>query len=222
MNDSKEAHLALKWLVREMEERYELLAHAGARDIDSYNAKVLRLREAGETDRHPMYYIVVLVDELADLMMVAKDQVEESITRLAQMSRAVGIHLVLATQRPSVEVITGTIKANFPTRIAFQVASKVDSRTILDMNGAEALLGKGDMLYLPPGAPKPLRLQGAYVTLEEIERLVDFWKSQGGPLYSADLAGSKSKDLVMEDSEDELYAQAMEIVMRERERGNTR
>ncbi len=161
-----------------------------------------------------MYYIVVLVDELADLMMVAKDQVEESITRLAQMARAVGIHLVLATQRPSVEVITGIIKANFPSRIAFQVASKVDSRTILDMNGAEALLGRGDMLYLPPGAPKPLRLQGAYVTLEEIERLVDFWKSQGGPQYSADLSASKSREVVTEDSQDELYDEAVEIVAR--------
>jgi S-DNA-T family DNA segregation ATPase FtsK/SpoIIIE len=214
VNDPKEAHLALKWLVREMEERYEMLAHVGARDIDTYNAKILQKREAGETDTYPMYYIVVLVDELADLMMVAKDQVEDSITRLAQMARAVGIHLVLATQRPSVEVITGIIKANFPSRIAFQVFSKVDSRTILDMNGAEALLGRGDMLYLPSGAPKPLRLQGAYVTLEEIERLVDFWKSQGGPQYSADLTVSKSRDVVSEDSEDELYDQAKEIVIR--------
>ncbi|HVZ81700.1 MAG TPA: DNA translocase FtsK [bacterium] len=214
MNDSKQAHLALKWLVREMEERYEQLAHIGARDIDSYNAKVAQKREAGDTDIYPMYYIVVLVDELADLMMVAKDQVEESITRLAQMARAVGIHLCLATQRPSVEVITGIIKANFPSRIAFQVASKVDSRTILDMNGAEALLGRGDMLYLPPGAPKPLRLQGAYVTLEEIERLVDFWKSQGAPIFSAELNPAKAKDLVTEESEDELYEQAKEIVLR--------
>ena len=214
VNDPKEAHLALKWLVREMEERYGLLAHVGARDIDTYNAKILQKREAGETDQYPMYYIVVLVDELADLMMVAKDQVEDSITRLAQMARAVGIHLVLATQRPSVEVITGIIKANFPARIAFQVFSKVDSRTILDMNGAEALLGRGDMLYLPSGAPKPLRLQGAYVTLEEIERLVDFWKSQGGPQYSADLTASKNREVVTEESEDELYDEAKEIVIR--------
>ncbi len=214
MNDSKEAHLALKWLVREMEERYTQLAKMGARDIDSFNDKVAVKREAGNTDVYPMYYIVVLVDELADLMMVGKDQVEESITRLAQMARAVGIHLVLATQRPSVEVITGIIKANFPSRIAFQVASKVDSRTILDMNGAEALLGRGDMLYLPPGAPKPSRLQGAFVTLEEIERLVDFWKAQGGPSYSADLTASKHKDLVTEDSQDELYDEAVQIVVR--------
>jgi len=218
MNDSKEAHLALKWLVREMEERYELLAKMGSRDIDSYNAKVAQKRAAGETDQYPMYYIVVLVDELADLMMVAKDQVEESITRLAQMARAVGIHLVLATQRPSVEVITGIIKANFPSRIAFQVASKVDSRTILDMNGAESLLGRGDMLYLPPGAPKPVRLQGAFVTIEEIERLVDFWKEQGGPQYSADIHATKNnKDVVMEESQDELYNEAVQIILRSKQ-----
>ncbi len=214
VNDPKEAHLALKWLVREMEDRYQQLAHVGARDIDSFNQKMAVKREAGEKDKYPMYYIVVLVDELADLMMTAKDQVEDSITRLAQMARAVGIHLVLATQRPSVEVITGIIKANFPSRIAFQVFSKVDSRTILDMNGAEALLGRGDMLYLASGAPKPLRLQGAFVTMEEIERLVDFWTSQGGPQFSADLTPAKNNDLVTGDSEDELYDSAVEIVMR--------
>jgi S-DNA-T family DNA segregation ATPase FtsK/SpoIIIE len=218
MNDSKEAHLALKWLVREMEERYELLAKMGARDIDSYNAKVAQKRTSGDTDIYPMYYIVVLVDELADLMMVAKDQVEESITRLAQMARAVGIHLVLATQRPSVEVITGIIKANFPSRIAFQVASKVDSRTILDMNGAESLLGRGDMLYLPPGVPKPYRLQGAFVTIEEIERLVEFWKAQGGPQYSADMHATKNnKDVVMEESQDDLYNEAVQIILRSKQ-----
>jgi len=214
VNDPKEAAAALKWLVREMEERYEALAHVGARDIDTYNAKMAQKREGGDASALSMYYIVVLVDELADLMMTAKDQVEDSITRLAQMARAVGIHLVLATQRPSVEVITGIIKANFPSRIAFQVFSKVDSRTILDMNGAEALVGKGDMLYLASGAPKPVRLQGAYVTLEEIERLVEFWTSQGGPDYSADLSAAKSKDLVTEESEDELYEKAKEIVLR--------
>jgi S-DNA-T family DNA segregation ATPase FtsK/SpoIIIE len=195
-----------------MEERYHLLARVGARDIDSYNVKVVQKNEAGENDLYPMYYIVVLVDELADLMMTAKDQVEESITRLAQMARAVGIHLVLATQRPSVEVITGIIKANFPSRIAFQVFSKVDSRTILDANGAEALLGRGDMLYLPSGAPKALRLQGAYVTLEEIERLVDFWNSQGNPDYLADLTETQSPQQVNEQSQDELYDEAVRIV----------
>lgn len=214
VNDPKEANLALKWLVREMEDRYQQLAHVGARDIDTFNQKMAVKREAGEKDKLNMYYIVVLVDELADLMMTAKDMVEDSITRLAQMARAVGIHLVLATQRPSVEVITGIIKANFPSRIAFQVFSKVDSRTILDMNGAEALLGRGDMLYLASGSPKPLRLQGAYITMEEIERLVDFWTSQGGPLFSADLSPAKKGDLVTEESEDELYDDAVDIVMR--------
>jgi S-DNA-T family DNA segregation ATPase FtsK/SpoIIIE len=214
VNDPKEANLALKWLVREMEDRYQQLAHVGARDIDTFNQKMAVKREAGEKDKLNMYYIVVLVDELADLMMTAKDMVEDSITRLAQMARAVGIHLVLATQRPSVEVITGIIKANFPSRIAFQVFSKVDSRTILDMNGAEALLGRGDMLYLASGSPKPLRLQGAFITMEEIERLVDFWTSQGGPLFSADLSPAKKGDLVTEESEDELYDDAVEIVMR--------
>jgi S-DNA-T family DNA segregation ATPase FtsK/SpoIIIE len=200
-----------------MEERYELLAKAGARDIDSYNAKMAQRRAAGE-DALSMYYIVVSVDELADLMMVAKDQVEESITRLAQMARAVGIHLVLATQRPSVEVITGIIKANFPSRIAFQVASKVDSRTILDMNGAEALLGRGDMLYLPPGAPKPQRLQGAFVSLEEVEKVVEFWTNQGGPQYSADLNVSKnSKETITEESSDELYDEAVNIVLQSKQ-----
>ena len=203
--------------MREMEDRYELLARGGVRDIDSYNVKIRKGREEGSTDDQPMYYIVVLVDELADLMMVAKDQVEESIARLAQMARAVGIHLVLATQRPSVEVITGIIKANFPSRIAFQVFSKVDSRTVLDMNGAEALLGRGDMLYLPSGAPKPLRLQGAYVTLEEIERLVDFWKSQGKPHYTADLTSQKSREVVSEQSEDELYDEAVQIILRSKQ-----
>ncbi len=218
MNDSKEAHLALKWLVREMEERYELLAKAGARDIDSYNAKITQKRAAGDESLLPMYYIVVLVDELADLMMVAKDQVEESITRLAQMARAVGIHLVLATQRPSVEVITGIIKANFPSRIAFQVASKVDSRTILDMNGAEALLGRGDMLYLPPGAPKPQRLQGAFVTIEEVEKVVEFWTKQGAPNYSTDLSVSKnSKETITEESTDELYDEAVKIILQSKQ-----
>ncbi len=214
VNDSKQANAALKWLVQEMENRYQILAHAGARDIDTFNSKVAQKREAGEADQYPLYYIVVLVDELADLIMAAKDQVEDSITRLAQMARAVGIHLVLATQRPSVEVITGIIKANFPSRIAFQVFSKVDSRTILDMNGAEALLGRGDMLYLASGSPKPLRLQGAYVTLEEIERLTDYWKSQGAPIYLADLETSKSRDMVTEESEDELFDEALEIVIR--------
>jgi len=212
VNDPKEAQRALKWLVSEMEERYHKLAHAGVRDIDTYNAKVLKKRAEGTADEDTLYYIVVLIDELADLMMTAKDQVEDAIARLAQMARAVGIHLVLATQRPSVEVITGTIKANFPSRVAFQVFSKVDSRTILDANGAEALLGRGDMLYLPSGTPKPVRLQGAYVTTDEVERLADFWRSQGEPDYAVDLS-EKARELVSEDSEDDLYDEAVEAVV---------
>ena len=214
VKDPREAGFALRWLVKEMESRYQQLAHFGVRDIDTYNDRVGKKREAGDLSVVPMYYIVALVDELADLMMTARDQVEDSITRLAQMARAVGIHLVLATQRPSVEVLTGIIKANFPSRIAFQVFSKVDSRTILDVNGAEALLGRGDMLYLPSGAPKPLRLQGCYVSLEDIERLTEFWKDQGRPDYAVDLEelaqGEKKES---EAYEDELFEEALQIVI---------
>jgi S-DNA-T family DNA segregation ATPase FtsK/SpoIIIE len=214
VKDPREAGFALRWLVKEMEERYARLAHIGVREIDAYNDRINAKREKGDLSVLPMYYIVALVDELADLMITARDQVEDSITRLAQMARAVGIHLVLATQRPSVEVITGIIKANFPSRIAFQVFSKVDSRTILDANGAEALLGRGDMLYLPSGAPKPLRLQGCYVSLEDIERLTEFWKKQGAPDYAVDLdelaQGEKKES---EAYEDELFDEALTIVV---------
>jgi S-DNA-T family DNA segregation ATPase FtsK/SpoIIIE len=214
VNDPKMAGAVLKKLVEEMEKRYHSLAHFGVRDIDTYNDRVAKKREAGDKSVVPMYYIVVLVDELADLMMTARDQVEDSIARLAQMARAVGIHLVLATQRPSVEVLTGIIKANFPSRIAFQVFSKVDSRTVLDMNGAEALLGRGDMLYLPSGAPKPLRLQGCYVSLEDVERLTGFWKDQGAPDYAADLEELSQNDRRdTEAYEDELFEEALEIVI---------
>jgi S-DNA-T family DNA segregation ATPase FtsK/SpoIIIE len=214
VKDPREAGFALRWLVKEMEERYARLAHIGVREIDAYNDRIAKKRESGDLSVLPMYYIVALVDELADLMITARDQVEDSITRLAQMARAVGIHLVLATQRPSVEVITGIIKANFPSRIAFQVFSKVDSRTILDTNGAEALLGRGDMLYLPSGAPKPLRLQGCYVSLEDIERLTDFWKKQGAPDYAVDLddlAQGERKE--SEAYEDELFEEALTIIV---------
>ncbi len=165
----------LKSCVFEMEKRYEILARTGVRNIDEYNRKKDKPVDPGTEKPYPdkLEYIVIIIDELADLMMTASKDVEEPIARLAQMARAVGIHLVLATQRPSVDVITGIIKANFPARIAFQVASKVDSRTILDMNGAEELLGSGDMLYLPPGAPKPFRIQNAFVSQKEIERIVD-------------------------------------------------
>ncbi|MFC1561814.1 DNA translocase FtsK 4TM domain-containing protein [candidate division KSB1 bacterium] len=168
------AVLVLRSLVVEMEKRYEMLARTGVRNIDDYNKKADK-PAAPDTDRpYPdsLEYIVVIIDELADLMLVASKDVEEPIARLAQMARAVGIHLVVATQRPSVDVLTGVIKANFPARIAYQVTQKVDSRTILDMNGAEQLLGKGDMLFLPPGSPKPVRLQNPYISMMEIERVI--------------------------------------------------
>lgn len=169
----KEAVKCLKWLVKEMEERYKLLAAEGARHITGYNSKLMAREE------NTMSYIVAIIDELADLMMVSSQECEDSIARLAQMARAVGIHLILATQRPSVDIITGVIKANFPCRVAFQVFSKIDSRTILDMNGADKLLGRGDMLFLPPGAPKPTRIQGAFLSNEEIEDVVQFIRTQG-------------------------------------------
>jgi S-DNA-T family DNA segregation ATPase FtsK/SpoIIIE len=180
VTDVKYAIAALKWIVSEMENRYRKFAATGTRDIFEYNQK---LREEGQK----IPFVVIIIDELADLMATASIQVEQVIIRLAQMSRAVGIHLVLATQRPSVNVITGIIKANLPARLAFEVISKVDSRTILDMNGAENLLGRGDMLYLAPGEAKPMRLQGAFVSREEIKRVVDYIKRQGKVSYSQDL-----------------------------------
>lgn len=186
ITDPKEAGKYLHWLVNEMEERYKTLARAGARNIESYNQKVsggaappLGSGEfLGEQILQPLPYIVTVIDELADLMMVASIEVEDAIMRLAQLARAVGIHLVLATQRPSVDVITGVIKANFPARISFQVSSRVDSRTVLDMNGAEKLIGNGDLLYLPAGLSKPIRAQGVYITDPEINRIVEFLTAQ--------------------------------------------
>jgi len=187
ITEPKLAANALRNAVREMERRLKLLAAKGVRNIDQYN----RLFDKGDTpslfgedsDEKPIPYIVIIIDELADLMMLDSSNVEESITRLAQMARAVGIHLVLATQRPSVDVITGLIKANFPARVSFRVATKVDSRTILDANGAEALLGKGDMLYLPSGSARVHRLHAAFVTEKEIAAVVEFWKAQGTAEY---------------------------------------
>jgi len=166
----------LRSAILEMEKRYDLLSKKTVRNIDQYNE-----RATGKDGFNPLPYIVVLVDELADLMITAGKEIEEPIARLAQMARAVGIHLVIATQRPSVDVITGVIKANFPTRIAFKVAQKNDSRTILDQNGAEKLLGRGDMLFLAPGAPAPVRLHNAFVTLEEIEEVLDHVQEQPKP-----------------------------------------
>lgn len=180
VNDSKKAAAALKWIVKEMETRYELFAAANVRDIERYNqAQTEQHKDGFQT----MPWIVVVIDELADLMMVAANEVEESICRLAQMARAAGIHLVIATQRPSVDVITGVIKANIPSRISFAVSSQIDSRTILDAVGAEKLMGKGDMLYLPQGQNKSLRVQGCLLTDTEVERIIEHWKRQGKPDY---------------------------------------
>ena len=189
--DPKLAANALRWAVREMEERYKTLAAVGVRNIEQYNRNIRTMQEENKgpvmdekgNEIKTLPFIVVLIDELADLMMVAGNEVEESICRLAQMARAVGIHLILATQRPSVDVITGLIKANLPARISFRVSSKIDSRTILDSNGAEQLLGKGDMLYLPPASSRHIRLHGPYISEQESARLASFLRKQGKPTY---------------------------------------
>ena len=191
--DPKLASRSLKWAVAEMERRYRDLAGWGVRNIDGYNTEIMRRNLVKEYDDKgepwkPLPYIVIIIDELADLMMTSGREVEESITRLAQMARAVGIHLVLATQRPSVDVITGLIKANFPSRISFRVSSKVDSRTIIDTNGAEQLLGRGDMLFLPPGTSRLIRVHGAYIDETEIGRIVAHIKAQGPPRTTNDHA----------------------------------
>jgi len=211
----KEATQALKWAVKEMERRYELLLKMGAKNILGYNSKVLKESKAGDTDQELLPYIIIVIDELADLMMVSSKEVEDSIARLAQMARASGIHLVLATQRPSVDVLTGLIKANFPARISFQVSSKVDSRTILDRMGAEKLLGEGDMLFMPPGVGRLLRIHGAYVTEDEVQRVTDFLRSQGSPDYQLTLTDSKEEEEQEEDLEaDPKYQEAVDLVIR--------
>ncbi|NMA01998.1 MAG: DNA translocase FtsK [Clostridia bacterium] len=194
ITDAKKAASALRWAVHEMENRYELFAASGVKDINRYNQGPNQLP-----------YIVVLIDELADLMMVAPADVEDAICRLAQMARACGIHLVVATQRPSVDVITGIIKANIPSRIAFAVSSQTDSRTILDMNGAEKLLGKGDMLFYPTGFPKPVRLQGAFVSDKEVEEVVEFLKAQAKPKYQEGILDQEviTVDSSKEETEDD-------------------
>jgi len=186
VTDVKKATNALFWAVREMERRYELLSEKRVRNIAQYNQKIAKLpkeEREGEAPPETLPLIVIIIDELADLMMVASRDVEVALTRLAQMARAAGIHLILATQRPSVDVLTGIIKANFPTRLSFQVSSKTDSRTILDTNGAETLLGKGDMLFMPPGAGKLQRIHGAYISETELNQITDFLKAQGKPEY---------------------------------------
>jgi S-DNA-T family DNA segregation ATPase FtsK/SpoIIIE len=217
--DPKQAANALRWAVREMEERYKTLAAAGVRNIEQYNRNIQqeitekRTPQNGETPK-PLPFIVVVIDELADLMMVASNEVEESIARLAQMARAVGIHLILATQRPSVDVITGLIKANLPARIAFRVASKIDSRTILDGNGAEQLLGKGDMLLLPPASSRFIRLHGPYISEQESARLASYLRKQGKPVYDETItAEEKTTTEGVAMDKDDLYDEAARIVV---------
>lgn len=216
VTDPKKATNALYWAVQEMEHRYELMAEMGVRNIDRYNYKVEKKQEDSSPSSHEKIpYVVVVIDELADLMMVASRDVEVAITRLSQMARAAGIHLLIATQRPSVDVLTGVIKANLSARISFQVSSKTDSRTILDANGAESLLGAGDMLFLAPGTAKLQRIHGAHVSEIEIKRIVGFLKKQGKPNYDKSVleSGPADKTRKGDDEYDEKHDEAVEIVM---------
>ncbi len=231
ITDPKKVSLGLRWAINEMEKRYKLFAKVGVRNIKGYNSRPIVKQPdlfeednddpEAQADRPPdrLPYIVIIVDELADLMLVAQAEVENSIARLAQLSRAVGIHMILATQRPSVNVITGTIKANFPARIAFQVAQKVDSRTILDAAGADKLLGKGDMLFLPPGSSKLVRSQGTMTSDEEIKRIVDFIRDQSGPKYEGAIKEkieSKAAVLPEMEEDDEMLEAAIEVIRQTR------
>jgi len=216
--DPKQAVNALRWAVKEMEERYKKLAAAGVRNIEQFNRNIgHQIKEGGTgTDGEPLQplaFIVIVIDELADLMMVARGDVEESIARLAQMARAVGLHLLLATQRPSVDVITGLIKANMPSRISFRVSSKTDSRTILDANGAEQLLGRGDMLFLPPASSRTIRLHGPYISEQESARLASFLRKQGKPVYDNSITAEDKKMDGVQLEKDELYDEAARIVV---------
>ena len=227
--DMKQATNALGWCVAEMDRRYKLMNWIAARNLSGYNHKVADRKIddpfSPDPDKpqklQPLPHIVVVIDELADLMLVVGKKVEELITRLAGKARAAGIHLVLATQRPSVDVITGLIKANIPTRIAFQVSSKVDSRTILDQSGAETLLGAGDMLYLPPGTGLPVRVHGAFVADHEVHKVVEYLKSLAKPDYLGEVLEPAEPEEVALDGvpageKDPLYDQAVEIVLRTR------
>jgi len=235
VTDMKLAANALTWCIGEMERRYKRMSWIGVRNLAGYNHKIADAEKLGNPVEYQdtpeseperlahLPYIVVVIDELADLMMVTGKKVEELIARLAQKARAAGIHLILATQRPSVDVITGLIKANIPTRIAFQVSSKVDSRTILDQHGAETLLGQGDMLYLPPGAGQPQRVHGAFVSDQEVHKVVDYLKALGQPDYVSGLldepetvAGEAGGFEAGGGEADPLYDQAVEIVLRTR------
>jgi S-DNA-T family DNA segregation ATPase FtsK/SpoIIIE len=205
--DSKTAAIGLEIMVKKMEERFEMFAEEGVRNIEGYNS--------GKPPEERIPYIAIIIDELADLIFQTQFEVERNICRIAQMARATGIHLVIATQRPSVNVITGLIKANIPSRISFAVASQTDSRTILDMNGAEKLLGEGDMLYLPVDAAKPTRIQGAFISEEEIRKVVDFWKQQGEPIYENEFLEIQQEEKKFEEIEidDELFKEAVSIVI---------
>jgi S-DNA-T family DNA segregation ATPase FtsK/SpoIIIE len=241
VTDMKHAANGLNWCVAEMEKRYKLMSKMGVRNLAGYNVKIDEAKARGEIIGNPfsltpeqpeplerLPYIVVVIDELADLMMVVGKKIEELIARLAQKARAAGIHLILATQRPSVDVITGLIKANIPTRLSFQVSSKIDSRTILDQMGAESLLGMGDMLYMPSGTGFPIRVHGAFVSDDEVHRVVAYLKEQGGePNYidgvlEGGVADGEGNDLFGEGGgesngeKDALYDQAVEIVIKDR------
>lgn len=208
VTNSKNAKTSLRWLIDEMERRYTTMSELGVRSIDKYNQKMAK------QEQDPLPYIVVVIDELADLMMTSTKEVEEYIARLAQMARASGIHLILATQRPSVDVLTGIIKANFPARISCKVFSKVDSRTILDMNGAESLLGYGDMLFLSPGISRLQRLHGPFVSEGEIKRIVEFLKGQGTPAYQTEILEERDDESNGEEEmDDEKYREAVEFVI---------
>jgi len=213
--DAKKATNALFWAVREMERRYELLSEKNTRNITQYNKKIEKENKPGEEDElQKLPYVVIVIDELADLMILASRDVEITLTRLAQMARAAGIHLILATQRPSVDVLTGIIKANFPTRLTFQVSSRTDSRTIIDTNGAESLLGSGDMLFLPPGTAKLQRIHGAYLSESELIQIIKFLRKQAKPDYDENVTLAAAKDATSaEDQEyDERYDDAVALI----------
>ncbi|WP_018932614.1 FtsK/SpoIIIE family DNA translocase [Gracilibacillus lacisalsi] len=212
VTDPKKASRALKKVVAEMERRYDLFSETGTRNIEGYNEYIKRHNAAEEDQQPQLPYIVVIVDELADLMMVASNEVEDAITRLAQMARAAGIHLIIATQRPSVDVITGVIKANIPSRIAFSVSSQTDSRTILDSGGAEKLLGRGDMLFIPVGLSKPVRIQGAFLSDEEVERVVDHCVEQQKAQYQEEMIPEEETEVVQE-VDDDLFDDAVQLVL---------
>lgn len=213
VTNPKKAAQALQKVVTEMERRYELFAASGMRNITGYN-QYLQSHNDENGENYPILpFIVVIVDELADLMMVASNEVEDAIIRLAQMARAAGIHMILATQRPSVDVITGIIKANVPSRIAFAVSSGVDSRTIIDGSGAEKLLGRGDMLFLPMGENKPVRVQGAFISDEEVEHIVTFVTNQQGANYVEEMMPTEETKAMENEVQDDVYDDAVALIV---------